>query len=107
MKNLRSTYGRYAVVTGASSGIGEQFARELAAAGVDVVLVARRTDRLEALAAELSRTHGTTNKVVTLDLLTSGAVDDLWQQVADLDVGIVVAAAGVYFGGALVANTLT
>ncbi|MCP2167637.1 SDR family NAD(P)-dependent oxidoreductase [Goodfellowiella coeruleoviolacea] len=107
MKDLRSTYGRYAVVTGASSGIGEQFARELAAAGVNVVLVARRKDRLDALAAELSRTHGTTNKVVALDLLTSGAVDDLWQQAADLDVGIVVAAAGVYFGGALVANTLT
>jgi short-subunit dehydrogenase len=41
--------------------------------------VARRKDRLEALAAELSRTHGTTSKVVALDLLTSGAVDDLWQ----------------------------
>lgn len=69
--------------------------------------MARRKDRLDALAAELFRTYGTTSKVVALDLLTSGAVDDLWQQVADLDVGIVVVAAGVYFGGALVAHPLT
>jgi short-subunit dehydrogenase len=106
MKDLRAAYGQYAVVTGASSGIGEQFARRLAAAGVDVVLVARRKDRLEALAAELSRAHGVTGKVVVLDLLEPGAVDDLWQQVADLDVGIVVANAGFSFAGPLVANSL-
>jgi short-subunit dehydrogenase len=106
MKGLRTTYGSYAVVTGASSGIGEQFARQLAAAGLNVILVARRKDRLEALAAELSRAHGTTNIVVALDLLAPGAVDDLWQRVAGLDVGIVVANAGFYFAGPLVANSL-
>ncbi|MET0491555.1 MAG: SDR family NAD(P)-dependent oxidoreductase [Actinoplanes sp.] len=107
MKDLRSTYGRAAVVTGASSGIGEQFARELAAAGVDVVLVARRQDRLEALATDLSQAYGTTNRVVALDLLAPGAVDDLAEQVADLDIGIVVANAGFYFGGPLVTNSLS
>ncbi|GHE83773.1 short-chain dehydrogenase [Amycolatopsis deserti] len=106
MKDLR-TYGAYAVVTGASSGIGEQFARQLAAAGVNVVLVARRKDRLEALAAELSRAHGVESKAVALDLLADGAVQDLARQTSDLDIGIVVANAGIFHAGPFVANELS
>ena len=106
MKDLRAAYGRYAVVTGASSGIGEQFARHLSAVGVNVVLVARRKDRLEALSAELSHTHGTNNVVLALDLLADGAVDELIRALDDLDVGIVVANAGINSAGPLVNNSL-
>lgn len=106
MKDLRAAYGPYAVVTGASSGIGEEFARQLGAAGVNVVLVARRRDRLEALAAELSRAYGTDNVVLALDLLADGAVDELIGRVSDLDVGIVVANAGINSAGPLVDNSL-
>jgi short-subunit dehydrogenase len=56
------------IVTGASSGLGEQFARQLARRGSDLVLVARRADRLEALADELSRAHGVAVTVVARDL---------------------------------------
>jgi short-subunit dehydrogenase len=56
------------IVTGASSGLGEQFARQLARRGSNLVLVARRADRLEALADELSHDHGVTVTVVSRDL---------------------------------------
>jgi short-subunit dehydrogenase len=106
MKDLRAHYGPYAIVTGASSGIGEQFARQLAAAGINVILVARRQDRLDALVAELDREHGTVNKAVSIDLLAEGAVDDLCSRVGDLDVGIVVANAGISTVGRFIDNRL-
>jgi short-subunit dehydrogenase len=60
--------GRWALVTGASAGIGKAFAQQLAAAGANVAMTARRTDRLEALAQELSRTHGVEARALPADL---------------------------------------
>lgn len=57
-----------ALITGASSGIGAVFAREFAARGYDLIIAARRTDRLDELAAEITASTGAAVKVVASDL---------------------------------------
>lgn len=71
------------LITGASSGIGAEFARQLAKRGANLILVARRRDRLEQLASELQHQHETHSQIINLDLTTSDAVPNLCSQVAD------------------------
>ncbi len=87
------SYGPWALVTGASSGIGEALARQLGARGVSVVLVARRRDRLEDLARELTK-GGVEALAVELDLGREDATAELVAAVGDRDVGLVCANAG-------------
>jgi short-subunit dehydrogenase len=77
-----------ALVTGASAGIGRELAREFAAGGYDLVVVARREERLETLAEELADAHGTTTHVVGMDLAEPRAAEELRAAVADRDVTV-------------------
>lgn len=91
-------FGPWAVITGASDGIGRAVAVEAAAGGLNLVLVARRAGPLDALAADLQRCHGIRCQVVPLDLGRPDAMPRLAAATADLEVGLLVAAAG--FGSA-------
>lgn len=94
-------YGPWALVTGASEGIGRAFATALAAAGLKVVVVARRRPALEALAKELAPAEVA---VVEADLATEEGVRRVEAAVAGLDVGLFVAAAGFGTSGAFLDN---
>jgi short-subunit dehydrogenase len=87
-------YGRYAVVTGASDGIGRAIALQLADAGFGLVLVARRQAILDALATEITQRSGMEARVVVADLSLPDDVVRVDAATRDLDVGLLVAAAG-------------
>ncbi len=96
--NTVITAGMTALVTGASSGIGEHFARQLAGRSVHLVLVARNRQRLEDLALELRAGHeGLSVTVITADLSTAHGVDDLVDELssAGVTVDVLVNNAGV------------
>lgn len=99
---FKEKYGQWCVVLGASMGIGAACAREFASRGVNVALVARSTDKLIDLAAEIEVKCGVQAKPITLDLLQEGAYDKLDAELAGLDVGSAVySAAYAHVGGFL------
>lgn len=106
MSAFCSSYGPVGVVTGASSGIGERFAEELAARGLDLVLVARRAEALEAIADRLRKAHGVNVTIVPADLGTQGGVELVMKRTAGLDVGLLVCSAGFGTSGPLIENDL-
>ena len=106
-KNWTSRYGDWAVVTGASDGIGRAMAIELAARGVSLLLAARRRDRLKAIAAELRERFGTQCRVVSADLGNPAGIDAVMAEAAEFDVGTLVAAAGFGTSGAFIRNQIS
>jgi uncharacterized protein len=98
-------FGPWAVVTGASSGIGREFARQLAANGLNLILVARRLPLLGELAQELTAGYGIRCHCVPVDLASPDFLAPIADATDELDVGLVVSNAGDMVLGELLGST--
>jgi len=106
MTQFQEKYGPWALVTGASSGMGAAFAWQLAARGLNLVLVARRLPQLQQLAAQITREHGREVRAVECDLSTANMLETLRPHLDALDIGLLVNNAGFANTGAVVDNNL-
>jgi uncharacterized protein len=97
--SLRERYGEWALITGASAGIGAEFARALAREGLSCVLTARREDRLRALASELEQRYQVTTRVVAADLADPAGADHLIDAIKDLQIDVFINNAGFGYAG--------
>jgi uncharacterized protein len=95
----KGRFGPWALVTGASSGIGKEFARRIAASGINVVLVARREGMLAEVGRGITQDFKVQHRVIAIDLSREGFIDDLAERVKDLDIGLVVSNAGTPIPG--------
>lgn len=103
--SFKEKYGSYAIVTGASAGIGAALAMEIAARGLNLVLVARRIEKLEALSKSLKQQFHIEVKCLSLDLSQDDAVDRLVQETASLSIGLLVLNAAVVNVGGFLKNS--
>lgn len=87
--NFREKYGQWAIVLGATEGIGKSDAFELARRGMDVILVGRRREALENLAKDINAETGSEVKVLCQDLSEYDAADKIIEATKDLDMGLV------------------
>ena len=84
-----NAYGPWAIIAGASGGVGASFAHQLGQAGINLVLIARQKDLLEGLAREVSAQRTVQVRVLPLDLSRPDALDRIREITDDIDVGLV------------------
>jgi short-subunit dehydrogenase len=92
--NFKDKYGPWALITGASSGIGEQFAELLATAGLNVILVARRKDRIDKLADSLTAKYNVKTLALCADLASPNAIEQLHAACKEQEIGLLICNAG-------------
>lgn len=98
MSALAERYGPWAVIAGGSEGVGAAFADQLAAAGINLVLLARKPGPLEATAAAVRAAHAVEVRTLSLDLSRDDMLDQIRAVTDDLEVGLLIYNAGAALG---------
>jgi short-subunit dehydrogenase len=94
MNKFTNKYGEWALITGASKGIGLEFSRQIAAQGLNVVLVARSEISLKQLSSSIESDYPVKVRIVAADLTEADGIARLLEATADLDIGLLVNNAG-------------
>lgn len=101
----KNKFGPWAIITGASSGIGKGFARQLAADGLNVILVARRMSLLEESGRQLAKEFGIRYQTIEADLADESAIKKIAEATNDLDIGLLISNAGTGRVGKFITRT--
>jgi len=104
--DFKSKYGPWALVTGGSSGIGEEYARRFAELGLDVVIVARGKERLERVKGDLEKRYAVSVRALSADLRDPESIAEIEKATSDIEIGMLVSNAGYDNAGALLINDL-
>jgi len=99
-------YGPWALVTGASSGIGAEFCRQLCDRGINIIMVARRKNKMEELAASLVEKYTVEVKVIESDLSKVDFFGEIDSEISSIDIGLLINNAGFGVKGAFLTNSL-
>jgi uncharacterized protein len=105
-QRLKNKYGKWAVVTGASSGIGRELAKRLAEAGLNLVINARRTEELEKIKQDWQAQYQVEIQIVAADVSEPDTIDKIVKATAHLDVGLLVVSAGYGTSGLFMRSSL-
>ncbi|MFQ5477878.1 MAG: SDR family NAD(P)-dependent oxidoreductase [Candidatus Krumholzibacteriia bacterium] len=106
MDRFKDRYGPWAIVTGASAGIGREFATQIAAEGINLVLVARRKELLDSLGTALEKDHGVETVAVSVDLRNPEFLEPIRAATEGREIGLLVNNAGLGRVGEFLENDL-
>lgn len=105
-KRLINNYGPWALVTGASSGIGLELSLQLASGGFNLILCARNIERLQTTESQIRKRYNVEIKLVSADMSEQADIDLLIKEVHNLDIGLVILSAGYGTSGLFVHSSI-